>query len=80
MFLFKKYKGKYSGKIQSFLKNTNGKWQPLSIKIGQFIYSVPIMWKSKNIPFTFLENSNELKNNSFIINPTPYKKKKLNYR
>jgi hypothetical protein len=35
------------------------------------------MGKSKDIPFMFLENSNELKNNSFLINPTPYIKKNL---
>lgn len=76
MFLFKKYKGKYGGKIQTFLKK-DGKWGTLSVMVGNTSHSIPVMWKSKNIPFLFLENSNELKNNSFIINPIHYLKKSL---
>lgn len=76
MFLFKKYKGKYGGKIQTFLKKA-GKWSTLSVRVGNALHSVPVMWKSKNISFMFLENSHELKNNSFLINPILYIKKSL---
>lgn len=76
MFLFKKYKGKYGGKIQTFLKK-NGKWGSLSVIVKNVLHFVPVMRKSKNIPFLFLKNSNELKNNSCIINPILYAKKSL---
>jgi len=76
MFLFKKYKRKYGEKIQTFLKK-DGKWSTLSVMAGNVLHSVPVMWKSENIPFLFLENSNELKYNSFILNPIPYFKKSL---
>lgn len=76
MFLFKKYKGKYGEKIQTFLKK-DGKWGTLSVMVGNVLHYVPVMGKSKNIQFLFLKNSDELKNNSFIINPIPYLKKSL---
>jgi hypothetical protein len=42
MFLFKKYKGKYGGKIQTLLKK-NGKWATLSVTVGNALHSVPVM-------------------------------------
>lgn len=76
MFLFKKYKGKYGEKIQTFLKK-DGKWNTLRVTVRNVVHSVPVMRKSKNMPFTFFENSCKLKNSSFIINPMSYFKKSL---